>query len=104
MNQHIAIRHTPWRDVHQAVSLSTPLEIQCLRKRQSVVVIAKHSKKWPANGLAQTQRFQIAKISKMPDFISLLEFLDQFFRKAAMGVGNDGNPVHRVCHNSERSF
>lgn len=104
MNQHIAIRHTPWWDMHQAASPPAPLEIQCLGKRQSVVVIAKHRQKWPANGLAQTQRFQIAKIAQMPDFIGFVEFLDQFFREAAMGVGDDSNPMHRAFHNSERSF
>lgn len=77
------------RDMDQAKSFAVLLQSQTHREIKPVVVIALHGVKRPPDCEAVVQGFQIAKIPEMPDFIGLREFRQDFFRKSAVGIGDD---------------
>jgi hypothetical protein len=78
-------------NMDQKERFSETLEKKAPGQIESPVVVAEHTKEWPAYGFDRVQRRLVAKITQMPDLVGSLQFPDDRNRKPPVGVSDYGD-------------
>jgi hypothetical protein len=77
--------------VDQEEGFPQTLEDKASGQVEPPVIVAKHTKKRPADGLDRFESRLVTKIPKMPDLIGSLQFLGDSGWKLPVSVGNNGD-------------
>lgn len=96
VKQKIGSPHARRRNMHQEERLAQALEKETPGQIETPVVVAKHSKEWPAEGLNGFQRRLVAEVPQMPDLVGPLQFSDDGDRESPVGIGDYGDAHHEI--------